>query len=162
MKDRKKAPPFHECELRLLMKLYCDSYEEYHGRGKHNECKAHHNFRHLLNTLEKDSSFQQEDVGQMTRKACWGDLQGKCLIWDSTSAPKSKLRSDFELTANECESMRSAKGLVNIGAINNHHLNYFREREFMKDVKPSSTVCHHICISCTNAAKPSRSMVLPR
>ncbi|KAJ1358383.1 hypothetical protein KIN20_016796 [Parelaphostrongylus tenuis] len=34
MKDRKKAPPFHELELKLLMRLYCDSYEEYHGRGK--------------------------------------------------------------------------------------------------------------------------------
>ncbi|VDL73924.1 unnamed protein product [Nippostrongylus brasiliensis] len=34
MKDRKKAPPFHECELKLLMRLYCESYEEYHGRGK--------------------------------------------------------------------------------------------------------------------------------
>ncbi|KAK6010548.1 hypothetical protein OSTOST_24423, partial [Ostertagia ostertagi] len=36
MRDRKKAPPFHESELKLLMQLYCDSYEEYHGRGREN------------------------------------------------------------------------------------------------------------------------------
>ncbi|KAK6741312.1 hypothetical protein RB195_009268 [Necator americanus] len=56
MKDRKKAPPFHECELRLLMKLYCDSYEEYHGRGKNAGRCGPNDKKSLLRRFAKEVS----------------------------------------------------------------------------------------------------------
>ncbi|KAK6043437.1 hypothetical protein COOONC_19060 [Cooperia oncophora] len=57
MKDRKKAPPFHESELKLLMRLYCDSYEEYHGRGREpGKCGGHSDKRSLLRHFAKEVS----------------------------------------------------------------------------------------------------------
>lgn len=56
MKDRKKAPPFHECELKLLMRLYCDSYEEYHGRGREPGKCGPSDKKHLLQHFAREVS----------------------------------------------------------------------------------------------------------
>ncbi|XGW17739.1 hypothetical protein V3C99_002381 [Haemonchus contortus] len=57
MKDRKKAPPFHESELKLLMRLYCDSYEEYHGRGRDSgKCGGMSDKKSLLRRFAKEVS----------------------------------------------------------------------------------------------------------
>ncbi|VDM66477.1 unnamed protein product [Strongylus vulgaris] len=78
MKDRKKAPPFHECELKLLMKLYCDSYEEYHGRGKTSESgkSGPSDKKSLLRRFAKEVS----DLGfyQRTEKQIEERLRADC------------------------------------------------------------------------------------
>ncbi|VDK52040.1 unnamed protein product [Cylicostephanus goldi] len=77
MKDRKKAPPFHECELKLLMKLYCDSYEEYHGRGKTSESGKHHNDK---KTLLRRFAKEVSNLGfyQRTEKQIEERLRADC------------------------------------------------------------------------------------
>lgn len=95
MKDRKKAPPFHECELKLLMRLYCDSYEEYHGRGREREC--------LSATAARFSapvaSLQPENAVRRTRSICYSTSPEKSRTSASISARRNRSRNDFELTA---------------------------------------------------------------
>ncbi|KJH42650.1 hypothetical protein DICVIV_11355 [Dictyocaulus viviparus] len=69
MKDRKKAPPFHELELKLLMRLYCDSYEEYHGRGKEDKKNL---LRHFAREVSNLGFYQrtEKQIEERLRADC--------------------------------------------------------------------------------------------
>ncbi|RCN29732.1 hypothetical protein ANCCAN_24505 [Ancylostoma caninum] len=151
MKDRKKAPPFHECELRLLMKLYCDSYEEYHGRGKHGESgRSLNDKKSLLRRFAREVS----NLGfyQRTEKQIEERLRADCKrvrkherarIHEGREAVINSLPSYLHQLY-ECRKSKSLNGSAALNhdeELDDHHLDITEDSAFEMS-QPS--ICHKV------------------